>query len=51
MARISRRYMDDVVKALREEIIEHSQRRANELLEQYSKLRALYSEQDALICR
>lgn len=41
--------MADVNKALKEDILEHAKKRANELLQQYSKLRMLYSEQDGLI--
>lgn len=49
MASVSRRYMDDMTKMLRSEILEHAQKRASELMQQYTRLRGLYSEQDALI--
>lgn len=49
MASVSRRYMDDMTKMLRGEILEHAQKRASELMQQYTRLRGLYSEQDALI--
>lgn len=49
IASVSRKYMADVNKALKEDILEHAKKRANELLQQYSKLRMLYSEQDGLI--
>lgn len=49
IASVSRKYMADVNKALKEDILEHAKKRANELLQQYSKLRILYSEQDGLI--
>lgn len=49
MASMSRRYMDDMTKVLRSEILEHAQKRANELMHQYNRLRRLYTEQDALI--
>lgn len=49
MASMSRRYMDDMTKVLRSEILEHAQKRANELMHQFTRLRSLYTEQDALI--
>lgn len=49
IASISRRYMADIVKTLKEEILRHARKRANELLEKYTKLRALYMELDNLI--
>lgn len=49
IASVSRKYMTDVNKALKEDILEHAKKRANELLQHYSKLRMLYSEQDGLI--
>lgn len=49
MAGMSRRYMDDMTKALKSEILGHAQKRANELMHQYTRLRSLYTEQDALI--
>lgn len=49
IASMSRRYMDEMVQMLRNEILQHARKRANELLEQYTRLRNLYAEQDALI--
>lgn len=49
IASISRRYMNDTVRTLKQEILEHARKRANELLEKYTKLRALYAELDSLI--
>lgn len=49
MASMSRRYMDDMTKVLRGEILEHAQKRASDLMQQYTRLRSLYAEQDALI--
>lgn len=45
----SRKYMAEVNKECKEDILEYAKKRANELLQQYSKLRILYSEQDGLI--
>lgn len=49
IASISRRYMADTVKTLKQEILEHARKRANQLLEKYTKLRSLYTELDSLI--
>lgn len=49
MASVSRRYMDDVTNVLRGEILEHAQKRASELMQQYTRLRSLYAEHDALV--
>lgn len=49
IASISRRYMSDIVKVLKQEILQHARKRANELLEKYTKLRALYTDLDNLI--
>lgn len=49
MASMSRRYMEDMTKVLKGEILEHAQKRASDLMQQYTRLRSLYAEQDALV--
>lgn len=49
LANVSRRYIDNCVEVLREEILEHAQTRANELRERWTKLRTKYNELDALL--
>lgn len=49
LANVSRRYMDNCNEVLREEILEHAQKRGNELRERWTRLRTKYNELDALI--
>lgn len=49
LANVSRRYIENYSEVLKEDILEHAQRRANELREQWTRLRTKYNELDALI--
>lgn len=41
--------MANLNKVMKHDILEYSKSRANDLLQQYARLRILYSEQDGLI--
>lgn len=49
LANVSRRYIDNYTEVLKEEILEHAQKRANELRDLWTKLRTKYNELDTLI--
>lgn len=51
LANIGRRYIDNSNEILKEEILEHAQKRANDLREQWTNLRTKYDEMDNLICK
>ncbi|XP_031623101.1 uncharacterized protein LOC116340645 [Contarinia nasturtii] len=48
-ANISRRYIESCNEALKDDILEHAQKRANDLRELWTKLRMKYNELDALM--
>lgn len=48
-ANVSRRYMDNCGEVLKDEILNHAQKRGNDLRERWTKLRTKYNELDALI--
>lgn len=51
LANVSRRYIDNCSEVLKEDILEHAQKRANDLREQWSILRVKYNELDSLMCK
>lgn len=50
-ANISRRYIESCNELLKDDILEHAQKRANNLREHWTKLRMKYNELDALMCK
>lgn len=50
LANVSRRYIENYSEVLKEDILEHAQKRANHLRELWTKLKLKYNELDALIC-
>ena len=49
LANVSRRYIENCSEVLKEDILEHAQKRANNLRELWTKLRIKYNELDALM--
>lgn len=49
LAKICRRYISDFTRTLKEEIVLHAKKRSKELFAQYTRLKELYAEQDALL--
>lgn len=49
LAKICRRYVSDFTKMLKTEILLHAKKRSKELFLQYTRLKELYTEQDALL--
>lgn len=49
LANVSRRYIENYSEILKEDIMEHAQKRANELREIWTKLRNKYGELDAVM--
>lgn len=49
LANVSRRYIENCTEVLKEDILEHAQKRANDLRDQWTKLRMKYNELDTLM--
>lgn len=49
MAKTCRRYISEFTRMLKTEILLHAKKRSKELFLQYTRLKELYTEQDALI--
>lgn len=50
LANVSRRYIENCTEVLKEDILEHAQKRTNDLRDLWTKLRMKYNELDALMC-